>query len=244
MKETPAYDIVKNDLYLTFAAYYALESECFPAAPNNEVLFREAIKRDYWTARVDGQLAGYTDTVRHPDRLQIGRLEVHDEYRGRGIGGALLDKVLEYARQLALPSASLSVRENNETAYRLYLRKGFREHSRKYRYAIPACSIPDETVVAFVKAGEGRGHQYPVTFNRNSRAVGAGVFSIEVGGAKDFVLVNPQEELISALSALKEKLKPGSTQLYIVAEDPETVKALQALEYVSETVFINMTCTV
>jgi ribosomal protein S18 acetylase RimI-like enzyme len=244
MKETPAYDIVKNDLNLTFTAYDALECDCFPAAPNSEVLFREAMKRDYWTARIDGQLAGYADTVRHPDRLQIGRLEVHSRYRSCGIGGALLDKVLEYARQLALPSAALSVRENNETAYRLYHRKGFREHSRKYRYAIPVCSIPDETAVAFVKAGEGRGHQYPVTFNRNSHAVGSGMFSIEVGGVKDFVLENPQEDLLPALSALKAQLKPGSTQLYIVAENPETVKALQALEYTSETIFINMTCTV
>ncbi|HKR00013.1 MAG TPA: GNAT family N-acetyltransferase [Pyrinomonadaceae bacterium] len=46
------------------------------------------------------------------------------EYRGKGLGGALIERLLEAVKNL-YPAISLSVSPNNRRAIRLYERKGF-----------------------------------------------------------------------------------------------------------------------
>jgi ribosomal-protein-alanine N-acetyltransferase len=50
---------------------------------------------------------------------------VRPQFRGRGIGTALLHHVLAEARQLGARRATLEVRASNEAARRLYERLGF-----------------------------------------------------------------------------------------------------------------------
>lgn len=53
----------------------------------------------------------------------IGLLEA---YRARGLGGRLLDALLEAGRRRGVTSVSLEVRANAEVARRLYVSRGFR----------------------------------------------------------------------------------------------------------------------
>lgn len=57
--------------------------------------------------------------------LNIHDLAVRGEFRGKGLGGALLDCVAEKARALGCCRVTLEVHENNPGARRLYERKGF-----------------------------------------------------------------------------------------------------------------------
>jgi ribosomal protein S18 acetylase RimI-like enzyme len=55
----------------------------------------------------------------------IASLSVHPEYRGRGIGQALLQASVGYLQKRGAHAAVLYVDNRNETAQRLYLQAGF-----------------------------------------------------------------------------------------------------------------------
>ena len=58
-------------------------------------------------------------------RVYISRLIVKPECRNRGIGGILVDHVLQTARELGYKEASIGVDKDNLTALHLYRKKGF-----------------------------------------------------------------------------------------------------------------------
>lgn len=57
--------------------------------------------------------------------VNIHDLAVLPEFRNRGIGSVLLNAVDDFARQINACKITLEVRENNQAAHRLYVRKGF-----------------------------------------------------------------------------------------------------------------------
>jgi len=59
------------------------------------------------------------------DEIHINNLAVRPQFRGRGIGTALLHHVLTEARRLGARRATLEVRASNGAARRLYERLGF-----------------------------------------------------------------------------------------------------------------------
>ena len=75
-----------------------------------------------WYRLFDPALPGYAFVDASVPELTIGVLS---EYRGRGIGGALIRALLEAARAAGLPALSLSVERTNP-AVGLYERVGFR----------------------------------------------------------------------------------------------------------------------
>ena len=76
-----------------------------------------------WLRTFDGAEPGYGFIETGMPELSIG---VAPGWRGRGIGGRLLDSLLDLARQRRIGAISLSVERANP-ARRLYGRRGFRE---------------------------------------------------------------------------------------------------------------------
>lgn len=83
----------------------------------------------------DGRLLGTVTIVRPgtpwaqvagPDELEFRMLAVHPDGRGRGIGRALMDTVLDRARTEGYRGIALSTLESMRTAHHLYERLGFR----------------------------------------------------------------------------------------------------------------------
>lgn len=59
------------------------------------------------------------------ERIYISRLIVKSDYRNQGIGGVLIDYILNEVKQMGYAEASIGVDKDNSAALHLYKKKGF-----------------------------------------------------------------------------------------------------------------------
>jgi ribosomal-protein-alanine N-acetyltransferase len=72
------------------------------------------------------------------DQGELANVAVRPDFQGRGIGSALLDRVMVHAREKGVETLFLEVRYSNETAHQLYLSRGFSQVAiRKGYYQKP-----------------------------------------------------------------------------------------------------------
>lgn len=83
-------------------------------------------KRFFYVAEFNGEVIGYIVARVEGFKVHIVSLAVDPKHRGRGIGGKLMDVVLEEALNLKAETVELEVSTRNNVAVNLYLRKGFK----------------------------------------------------------------------------------------------------------------------
>lgn len=108
-------------------AVAAIESASF-AAPWRMSSYARAIgERDhnFFVAEMDGEIVGYMGLWVEGDQAHIAKVTVHEDYRRRGIGSALLRHLLDHALRLGLTRVYLEVRRSNVAAQQMYRRFGF-----------------------------------------------------------------------------------------------------------------------
>lgn len=76
---------------------------------------------DLTVAEIDGEVVGFSGTYDH----ELAMLFVCSEYRGKGVGSALLEDALS-----RIPDLTLDVNEQNTQALGFYLKHGFRVAGR------------------------------------------------------------------------------------------------------------------
>jgi [ribosomal protein S18]-alanine N-acetyltransferase len=81
-----------------------------------------------------GDVLAYIMVSRYADVWHILNLCVRAQQRGQGLGGRMLDELFARAGRKAHLGFTLEVRVSNETAIRLYRRKGFLEHGVRPGY--------------------------------------------------------------------------------------------------------------
>jgi ribosomal protein S18 acetylase RimI-like enzyme len=72
------------------------------------------------------RLVGLATYAIEADRAELAALAVADDHRGRGIGAALVDRVVDAVRAAGAASIWLVTTNDNLDALRLYQRHGFR----------------------------------------------------------------------------------------------------------------------
>lgn len=71
------------------------------------------------------------------------------DWRGRGVGRALMDRALEWASRSPLQKLALSVYAHNAPAIALYRKLGFEEEGRRVaEYLFPDGSYRDDVLMA------------------------------------------------------------------------------------------------
>lgn len=99
-------------------------------------LFTEPAKLAAWVAKIDGRLAGYTSATIEFSTWLAGEyahmdcLFVVEEYRGHGVGAALLAKIVQFARDQGVDQVQWQTPEWNERARKFYRREGAKERSK------------------------------------------------------------------------------------------------------------------
>ncbi|MDI6600968.1 MAG: ribosomal protein S18-alanine N-acetyltransferase [Thermoanaerobacteraceae bacterium] len=88
----------------------------------------------YIVAMIDDVVTGYGGFWAILDEAHITNIAVHPDYRGIGVGNALLEGLIEAARKRGATSMTLEVRASNEIAQNLYRKYGFKAYGRRKGY--------------------------------------------------------------------------------------------------------------
>ena len=127
----------------------ALERELFPEDPWTAQMFADEVVlppevRLYLVAEADAAsespIAGYAGMLFVPGGLQadVLTIAVRESRWGLGLGSALLDALIQAARERDCAEVFLEVRADNPRAHGLYLRRGFAEIGVRRGYYKPS----------------------------------------------------------------------------------------------------------
>lgn len=84
-----------------------------------------AHRRGTWVAEVEGQAVACAGLILREEEGEIEPVIVSAQYRGKGIGTALVQHVAEQAKRLGVRFLSIRPVARNEEAIRLFVRLGF-----------------------------------------------------------------------------------------------------------------------
>jgi ribosomal-protein-alanine N-acetyltransferase len=118
-------------------AVAAIEAMAF-SNPWQAQTFRSLIRRSGALITVAeaewGEILGYSVAWWVQDQAELANLAVRENFRGWGVGSALLDRVLLDLKNLGVDSLFLEVRFSNERAFALYRSRGFSEVAVRQDY--------------------------------------------------------------------------------------------------------------
>lgn len=115
---------------------YAIEAVSFPA-PWPYKFFLQELANPYsinFVVCVAGRVAGYACCHHVVNEGHICNIAVGEEFRKQGIGHALLDRLVEVARERAMIGLTLEVAVSNTAAQALYLKHGFTAEGLRKNY--------------------------------------------------------------------------------------------------------------
>lgn len=120
---------------------YAIECASFPEPWSEKSLTDFIVNRDRCfclaareSDRAEAKILGYIGFQYVLDEGEIANLAVDPEYRGKGVGFALLRALAGECRRRSIRVIHLEVRPSNAGALRLYRKFGFLEDGRRRGY--------------------------------------------------------------------------------------------------------------
>ena len=114
-----------------------MEKECFPNEPWSYKMLVSSFEEESFhgvLAEEDGEIVGYGGITQAVDSADIDNLAVVEYYRNSGIGTAVLEELLKYAKKKGAKKVFLEVRVSNSIAMALYLKCGFKGVYARTRY--------------------------------------------------------------------------------------------------------------
>lgn len=118
-----------------------LSERCFGAMAWTERDFLHAIENRYdypYVIRLQGRFAGFSLLRCLGPEAEVQEICIAETFRGRGLGGCLMDRMIEDTRLRFGSSIFLEVRVGNQPARALYRKKGFTEqYIRRGYYSDP-----------------------------------------------------------------------------------------------------------
>ena len=88
----------------------------------------------YIIAKEKNQVVGFAGISICIDEATLNNIVVKKDYRGRGLGGELLESLIDICSDLNLKTLTLEVNTSNEPAIRLYKKFGFKNLGIRKKY--------------------------------------------------------------------------------------------------------------
>lgn len=119
-------------------AVHDLEVATFPTDAWPVELFEAELAqeqtRDYWVYEAEGRILGYAGLCTVLPFADVQTIAIHPEARGRGLGRALMQVLIDRAGELQARDVMLEVRRDNPVAIDLYLSLGFSKIHERPKY--------------------------------------------------------------------------------------------------------------
>ena len=88
----------------------------------------------YIAAKIDNQIVGFAGIWKSVDDVHITNIVTKKDFRQKGIGKALLDKLIQISKQENINAVTLEVRHTNIPAINFYLKHGFKKVGLRKNY--------------------------------------------------------------------------------------------------------------
>jgi ribosomal-protein-alanine N-acetyltransferase len=130
-------------------AIMEIEVNAYPF-PWSNIIFQDCLQVGYccWVLERDYELAAYAIMSIGAGESHILNLCVSPQFQGQGLGGTLLDHMLEIAQKHKADTAFLEVRPTNFGAIKLYFKAGFDEVGIRRNYYPAKCGREDALILA------------------------------------------------------------------------------------------------
>jgi N6-L-threonylcarbamoyladenine synthase len=137
--------LIREALHTDLDQLMVLENSCFgsdawdPDTMHSELVAKHTHYLVAFSTDKSQQLLGYAGISKIPgnDQADIQTIAVSEQSRGKGIGKALMLKLLQQAREEQTEEMFLEVRADNSAAQKLYLDLGFEHIDTRKRYYQP-----------------------------------------------------------------------------------------------------------
>lgn len=119
------FDLIKENLQTEFDEFWT------PGVLKSEL---ENINSKYIVAKENDEIIGFAGIIVTPIDVEITNIVTKKSKRKKGIGKALLEKIIEIAKQTEMENISLEVNEENRIAIALYENHGFEKIGIRKNY--------------------------------------------------------------------------------------------------------------
>lgn len=105
-----------------------IEKECFELDAWSFLTLKNELydeNKHYLIAEYNNLVIGYGGYAQILDEAHIMNIAVRSQFRNKGIGSIILDKIISDAKKRGIGALTLEVMESNNAAIRLYEKKGF-----------------------------------------------------------------------------------------------------------------------
>jgi len=106
------------------AEYYNLENKL----KSSNVLFLIAESGGKPAGCGFGEIMKSVKWSRHKYKGFVSMMFVEEEFRGKGIGGMIVERIVEWFRKKKIKDVRLQAYEENEAAVKAYMKSGFKSH--------------------------------------------------------------------------------------------------------------------
>ncbi len=130
--------IIRGMLNKDIDQLMTIERICF-ALPWSKASLEKELTNElayYQVVEVSGKIAAYMGMWRIIDECHITNLAVLPEYRNKGLGSMLIEKMIEICRSSEISYMTLEVRVSNEPAINLYTKYGFVAAGKRPNYYV------------------------------------------------------------------------------------------------------------
>lgn len=114
-----------------------IEHASFSTPWSKEAFYNELHKNRfalYLVLEDQGKVVGYCGTWIVIDEAHITNVAMLPEYRGKGLGEAIMKKLIEVAKEKGVITMTLEVRVSNHVAQSLYRKLGFQDGGLRKNY--------------------------------------------------------------------------------------------------------------
>lgn len=119
------YEQIKDILQIEFDEFWT------PSVLKSEL---ESKNSKYVVAKLRNEIIGFAGIIISPVNAEITNIVVRKDFRRKGVGSNLLNKLIEMSKENGKDEISLEVNEKNECAIDLYEKNNFEILGRRKKY--------------------------------------------------------------------------------------------------------------